>query len=89
MQEEMTNLERATMMVCLNLGIVPFQLNLKEELAKMDPEEARITKRKFRKLRRKSMKKIEYVKFKSAKNMLAYNAIKREITKAALSIVKG
>lgn len=89
MADEMSNFERAKMMVCLDLGIVPTDLNLKEELAKMEPEEARKSKRKFRKLRRKHMKKLEHVKFVSHKRQLAVLGVKKEINLLAVKMLGG
>ena len=89
MTEELSNFERAKMSVCLNLGIVPTDLNLKEELSKMEPEEARKSKRKFRKLRRKQLKKLEHVKFLSHKKQLAPQGVKKDINLRALKMLKG
>ena len=89
MAEEMSNFERAKMMVCLDLGIVPTDLNLKEERAKMDDEEARKSKRKFRKLRRKQMKKLEHVKFLSHRKQLALHGVKKDINLRALKMLQG
>lgn len=89
MTEELSNFERVKMIVCLNLGIIPTDLNLKEELAKMDVEEARKSKRKFRKLRRKQLKKLKHVKFLSHKKQLALQGVKKDINLRALKMLKG
>lgn len=83
MENEMTNLERARMIVCLNKGIIPIDLDVRAEIQKMSAEEARIAKRKYRKLLRKSMKSLQHVKFASSKRQLAAKDVKRKIGKEA------
>lgn len=39
--------------VALDLGIIPVNLSVKESLQKMEPDEARKSRRKFRKIKRK------------------------------------
>jgi len=89
MENELTNLERARMIVCLNKGIIPTDLDIRQELQKMEPEEARIAKRKYRKLKRKALKSLQHVKFISRRKQLAANDVKNRIHKEALTIVKG
>jgi hypothetical protein len=88
MTEEMSNFECAKMMVCLDLGIVPTDLDLKDELAKMDDEEARKSKRKFRKLRRKQMKKLEYVKSLIYRKQLALHEVKKDINLRTMKLLQ-
>jgi len=87
--EELSDFERAKMIVCLNLGIIPIDLNLKEELSKMEPEEARKLKRKFRKLKRKQLKWLEYVKFVSHKKYLAHQRVISDINFHAWRLLQG
>ena len=77
------------MIVCLNKGIVPTDLDVRQELQKMDPEEARIAKRKYRKLVRKSLKQLQHVKFASRRKQLAIADVKNRLQKEALTIAKG
>ena len=59
--------------VCLDLGIVPLDQDVKETFSEMLPESVRHAKRKYRKLKKKILKKIkhsvgspvEYKKFNS------------------------
>lgn len=89
MENELTNLQRARMIVCLNKGIIPIDLNIQQELQKMDLEEARTTKRKYRKLIRKSLKKLQQVKFVSKRKRLSIEAVKNAINKEALVLARG
>ena len=89
MENELTNLERAKMIVCLNKGIIPTDLDIRQELQKMDPEEARVAKRKYRKLKRKALKSLQHVKFVSRRKQLAAADVKKQIYKEALILAKG
>ena len=87
--EEMHAVERARMIVCLNKGIIPIDLTLNEELAKMDPEEARIAKRKFRKLRRKAEKQFRFMKFRSHRLKRAVDKVHKDIRAEANALLRG
>ena len=88
---ELSNYERMQIIVSLNKGIVPLSLDLREEFKRMGPEEARVAKRKFRKMKRKHLKEgyIKTVKFVSKQNQMAKSAIRRDIDVEARSILNG
>lgn len=57
---EKTPFEMLCIAIALNMGILPFEYKPNETLAKLDPEDAKKLKRKFRKLRRKVKKSARY-----------------------------
>jgi hypothetical protein len=77
------------MIVCLNKGIIPTDLDVREELQKMSLEEARVTKRKYRKLLRKSLKSLQHVKFAKSRKHLAAKDVKSRIHREALTLARG
>lgn len=85
----MSNMERARMIVCLNKGIIPIDLNVVTELSKMDPMEARKAKRKFRKLRRKAERELQHLKFRSHRKQKAREQVRKAIQEEASVLLKG
>lgn len=62
-------------MVALDMGIIPFDRNLKESFETLSKEDAKIAKRKFRKLKKKALKfrnsrRLEKIKYSDAKGSL-------------------
>lgn len=87
MSQEMTKKDIMTMIVCLNMDIIPINLNVKEEIQKMNAEDARKVKRKYRKLQRKIMKNMKHIDSKSRRKRLANIQITAKIQKEALTLM--
>ena len=87
MTEEMNSYELALMIATLNKGILPWE-DLKETLKSMSPDDAKVCKRKFRKLKRKMMKSLDHVK-PSVRQSHAAKAVRRSIEVDAAELMSG
>lgn len=91
MQEQLSNIQIVRMMIALNKGIIPLDIDITKALNEMNPEDARTAKRKYRKLVRKYMKcnATQGMKSRTQKRAHAKQKIRHDIVYESYLIVSG